>query len=344
MKILQISTQVFKVPPDGYGGLEGVVFDLALELAKFGHAVSVIAPKGSNVPGAEMIMPCDASAGNPEGEAYEAYKDRLKEFDIVHNHSWGAHPYLYKRDVDPNLRVINTIHSMRPWTTPPPVQFPCVVGASKYHAELLSSTYGIHVGYVYHGIDLGVYKPSRIIPIDERKYLLYVARIAVFKGAHEFVDLCHRLKIPGIVVGEDKYVDDHRYVRRVMDACDGKRVQYLGMVPRGSEQMVELMQNAKAVVAPLLPPYGEIFGLSTVEAQAAGTPFISTDRGAAKELIQNGITGFVVPDVEALPQAIQALDSISPEDCIVNAQHFDRARMAADYVALYEKMLAGEPW
>ncbi len=345
MKILQVSTQVFKVPPAGYGGLEGVVYDIAVELVRLGHDVSVVAPKGSNVPGAEMITPCEANAANPEGEAYEAYKDRLKEFDIVHNHSWAAHPYLYKRDVDPNLRVINTVHSMHPWNTPPPVQFPCIVGASKYHAELLSSTYGVHAKHVYHGIDLEVYRPSTIVPIADRKYLLYVARIAVFKGAHEFIELCHRLKIPGIVVGEDKYVDDLRYVRRVMDACDGKRVQYLGMIPRGSEQMVELMQNAKAVVAPLLPPYGEIFGLSTIESQAAGTPFISTDRGAARELIRDGVTGYVVPDVNELPQAIMKLDiTISPENCLNWVLHFGRAQMAADYVALYEKMLDGEPW
>jgi len=261
MKILQISTQVFKCPPDGYGGLEGVCYDLAVELLKLGHQVAIVAPKGSNVPGAEMIMPCDPSPVNPEGVAYEAYKGRLAEFDIIHNHAWAAHAYLAKMD-NPSLRVIDTIHSMQPWSSAPPVQFPCLVGASKYHAQLLSGIYGVHVEVVYHGIQLETYEPKPPFkPISERKYLLYVARIAPMKGSHEFVALCHKLKIPGIVVGEDQYVDDQKYVRRVMDSCDGKRVQYLGRVPRGSEQMVELMQNAKAVIAPLIPPYGEIFGL-----------------------------------------------------------------------------------
>ncbi len=343
MKILQISTQVFKVPPDGYGGLEGMVEDLSAELVKLGHQVSVVAPKGSNVPGATMITPCDPSPNNLEGQAYESYKALLPDYDIIHNHSWAAYPYLAKLD-HPSLRIIDTIHSMQPWSSPPPVQFPCLVGASKYHAQLLSGHYGVHVEVVYHGIQLETYRPKVMKPIADRKYLLYVARIAPFKGAHEFVALCHKLKIPGIVVGEDQYVDDKKYVRRVMDSCDGKRVQYLGMVPRGSEQMVELMQNAKGVIAPLLPPYGEIFGLSTVETMAAGTPFISTDFGAAKELIIEGKTGFVVPTINELEGAIKKLDTINPEACVEHAKVFDRALMAKNYIRLYEKMMHGEPW
>ena len=344
MKILQISTQVFAVPPKGYGGLEGVVEDLSVELLKLGHQVAIVAPKGSSVPGAEMITPCEPSPSNPEGVAYESYKGRLPEFDIIHSHTWQGHVYLAKQD-NPALRVIDTIHGMQPWSSAPPVKFPCLVGASKYHASMLSGIYGVHVEVVYHGINLDTYMPKPPLkPISERQYLLYVARIAPFKGAHEFIALCHKLKMPGLVVGEDQFVDDQKYVRRVMDSCDGKRVQYLGRVPRGSERMVELMQNAKAVIAPLLPPYGEIFGLSTVEAMASGTPFISTDNGAAKELIAEGKTGFVVPSVNELADAVQKLDTIQPTDCIIRAQAFYRKRMAEDYVALYERMLRGESW
>ena len=324
--------------------MEGVVYDLAVELLKLGHQVTIVAPKGSNVPGAEMITPCDPSPSNPEAQAYEAYKNRLMEFDIIHNHTWQAHPYLAAMD-NPKLRVMSTIHGMKPWSSAPPVKFPCLVGASKYHAQLLSGIYGVHVEIVYHGIQLETYEPNPPFkPISEREYLLYVARISVFKGAHEFVALCHKLKIPGIVVGEDQFVDDQKYVRRVMDSCDGKRVQYLGRVPRGSEQMVELMQNAKAVIAPLIPPYGEIFGLSCPETMASGTPFVSTDCGAAKELIVEGKTGFVVPSINELADAVQKLDTINPHDCIIRAQAFHRARMAKDYVALYEKIMRGEPW
>ena len=77
---------------------------------------------------------------------------------------------------------------------------------------------------------------------------------------------------------------------------------------------------------------------------SAGTPFISTDNGAAKELIIEGKTGFVVPSINELADAVQKLDTINPADCIIRAQAFDRARMAKDYVCLYEKMLRGESW
>jgi glycosyltransferase involved in cell wall biosynthesis len=345
MKILQISTQVFTVPPMGYGGLEGVVEDLSVELLKLGHQVAIVAPEGSMVPGAEMITPCKADANNPEGAAYEQYKSRLAEFDIIHTHSWQGHVYLAKEE-NPKLRIMGTIHSMRPWMTAPPVKFPCLVGASKYHAQMISAWSKCHVEHVYHGINLATYNPTRTVlsPVGLRDYLLYVARVVPFKGAHEFVSLCHKLKIKGLLVGEDKFIDDPAYVRRVMDSCDGKRVEYLGMIPRGSERMVELMQNARAVISPLLPPYDEIFGLTTVEAMASGTPFISTDRGAAKELLIEGKTGFVVPSVNELADAVSKLSGIKPEECLARAQFFDRKRMAQDYEALYGRMMRDDCW
>ncbi len=340
MKILLISTQVFTVPPRGYGGLEGVVEDLAIELLKAGQVLTIVCPKGSNVPGAELIMPCDPSHNNPEGVAFEAYKQRLDEFDIVHDHSWGAYPYLWKMNHNPNLRLIHTIHSMQPWGKAPPLKYPCLVGASKYHAELISSWASVHAEYCYNGINLDTY------PLCDQKddYLLFVGRIAPFKGPHEFIALCKRLDMKGIVVGEDVYVDDQGFVHRVMDMCDGHQIIYMGRVPRGSELMVELMQGARAVVTPLLPPYGEIFGLATVEAMACGTPVISTDRGAARELIIDGETGFVVPDVFHLDQVVGKVDNISPEACRRRAEQFSREQMAKRYLELYEKVLAGEEW
>lgn len=341
LKICLISTMIFPSPPTGYGGLEGVLFDEAVELLKLGHIVTVVAPKGSDIPGAELIMPCDPSFANPEGEAFMQYQARLNEFDIVHDHSWAGFPYVWKLQ-NPDLKLIHSIHSMQPWNQPPPIKFPCLAGASKYHAELISSWSGCHCEYIYHGIDLDTYKFS-----DRKEdYLLYCARVVPFKGAHEFVALCYRLGMRGVLVGEDIYIDqEHQpYARRVMDSCDGDQVVYYGRVPRGSDLMIELMQNAKAVISPLLPPYGEIFGLTTVEAMACGTPFISTDQGAAKELIVQGKTGFVVPTVADIDDAVHKLDKIDPQDCRKKAEEFDRKIMAENYAKLFEKMLNGYMW
>lgn len=317
-----------------------MVYDLAIEFLKMGHIVTVVCPKGSNIPGAELIMPCDPNFANPEQQAYEAYKGRLDEFDIVEDHSWSAMPYLHKMTANPNLKLVHMIHSMQPWNSAPPVPNPCLLGASKYHAELISSWSGKHAQYCYHGIDLDTYKYC-----DKKEdYLLFVARITPAKGAHEFIALCRRLGLRGYIVGEDVYIDDPKYVRSIMDMCDGRNVIYYGRVPRGSDLMVELMGHARAVVSPLLPNYGEIFGLTTIESAACGTCFISTDRGAPKELIINGKTGFVVPTVFELDQAVRDADKIRPEDCRKQAERFSRRAMAEGHLAKFKMVLAGKEW
>jgi glycosyltransferase involved in cell wall biosynthesis len=343
MKILLVSTMIFCVPPTGtYGGLEGCVEDLAVELIKLGHQVSIVCPKGSNVPGAELIMPCDPNFADPEGEAYNAYREALEagKWDICHDHSWAGYPYLSKAK-NLKLKIIHTIHSVRPWVTPPPVKYPCLVGASKWHAQYISATMGVRAEYVYHGINLDTYK----LCTEKDDYLLYCARVTPFKGAHEFVALCKRLGMRGRLVGEDAYIDreHHAFVRRVMDSCDGRQVIYEGRVGRGSDQMVELMGKAKAMISPLLPEYYEIFGLSTIECMACGTPVISTDRGAAAELITPG-TGFVIPDIHGLDEAVRNLDKTSPQVCRARAEQFDRKFMAENYVKLYERALNNDEW
>ena len=340
LKICLVSTQVYKVPPEGYGGLEGVVFDLGVELLKLGHIVSVVCPTGSSVPGAEMIMPCDPNLSNPEGVAYEAYKERLDEMDICHDHSWACFPYLWKMQQNPDLKIIHTVHAMCPYGSPPPVEHPNFVGLSKHHAQLISSRLGIRIDYCYNGVDLDNYT------LCEKKedYLLFVGRISVYKGPHEFIALCRRLGIKGIVVGEDILVEDQKYVRQVMDACDGRNVIYYGRVPRGSDLMVELMQHARAVVMPLLPDYWEGFGLYMVEAMACGTPCVVTDRGAPSEIIANGKSGFVVPTVFELDQAVKNLDGITPQACRKQAEKFSRRAMAEAYLVKYRQILDGNGW
>jgi len=329
-------------------GLEGVVEDEAVELIKLGHQVSIVCPKGSNVPGAELIMPCEPNFANREDEAYNAYKQRLEagDWDICHDHSWAGFPYLSKVK-NPKLRIIHTIHSVRPWLTAPPVKYPCLVGASKWHAQYISASFGVRAEYVLHGINLDTYKFCK----EKEDYLLYCARVTPFKGAHEFVALCKRLGMKGRLVGEDVYIDrqDHAFVRRVMDSCDGKQVIYEGRVGRGSDLMVEIMGKAQAMITPLLPEYYEIFGLSTIESMACGTCVVSTDRGAARELITPN-TGMVIPDIHGLDNAVKTLlDSTSPdraipEACRARAEHFDRKFMAENYAKLYERVLNGDEW
>jgi glycosyltransferase involved in cell wall biosynthesis len=129
-----------------------------------------------------------------------------------------------------------------------------------------------------------------------------------------------------------------------MEACEdsGGLVRYLGRVP--FDYKLELLQTARCLVSPLKPPYIEIFGLSTVESLSCGTPVLSTDRGAARELLVHGTTGALAQDTTCLEQNLAIALKCQPEACRKQAEKFSREKMASDYLILYEAMLQGESW
>jgi glycosyltransferase involved in cell wall biosynthesis len=100
----------------------------------------------------------------------------------------------------------------------------------------------------------------------------------------------------------------------------------------------ELYRNARALLMPIT--WDEPFGLVLAEAQACGTPVISFDRGAAREIVSHGRTGFIVTDVESMAQAVSRVGEIDPAACREHvARHFDRSAMATNYLRLYRSII-----
>lgn len=331
---------VFPVPPPGYGGLENVVGDLSECLGRLGHEVYVLCPGGSEAgEHYKVLTPVDASPSNPEDMAYEAVRPSLFDYDLVHSHGWAGYPYLAAREHPGRLKVLQTLHGPLQFGTKP-VDKPCFVAASQAHARFLRRQMGFECRVVYHGIDLERHRPGT----EKGNYLLFLARVAPEKGALEFVDLCREVKMSGLLVGDDVFPPDQDYVRRTMRACEdsGGLVRYMG--PAGQAWKVELLQEARCLVTPVQPPYIEIFGLSTVEGMACGTPVLSTDLGAAKELILEGETGAVVANTDGLVEGLEKALKCEPAACRRRAEAFPRERMAQEYAELYERMLAGEEW
>lgn len=344
MKILVVSTAIFPCPPPGYGGLELVVFELARALAKRGHEVTLNAIKGSKADGFEVASPCDGGPHNPEGELFNPLIPRIKDhgFDAILDHSWLGLSWSLKKDC-PWLPVIHTCHGMLPYSSmPPEVNKPCLVGVSRWHANFLHWQYNVPVEYAYNGSDISG------LPLVEEKepYAIFLARITQGKGAIEAITIMRewikRGYIDyGIIAGEDQFVDTQGYVVAVQQRCDGRDIIYMGTTPL--EMKIDLLSHARVMISPLMPPYAEIFGLATVEALACGTPVISVDSGAAREIITPE-TGIIVHEWSDAIDKYPLLVKISPRDCRLRAEEFSPDNMAGRYEELAERAISNGGW
>lgn len=337
MKIGIISSVALKTPPTNYGGLEWICYLLAKGLEELNHEVTLIAAKGSQAPkGVQLIETIEASRlVGKEKEAYELYKDKLTEFDIVHDHSWRKISYVHKME-HPKLNLISTTHSQCPYRTAPPIKFPCMCGVSKAHAIHMSALLGVPVRGVPNGIDLSIYP----LQTEKGDRYLFLNRVMREKGAHVFVDLCRKLRVKGDLAGEDiKLIPDPSYVMRVQNLCDGYLVRYWGSV--SNERKLELLQNAKATIGLPFGGYFEVFGLYVTESLACGTPVIALRNGGITEQIQYGKTGFLCNSPDEIEKVINGdkVSKIKPEDCRKQAERFSYQKMSKKYLSLYEDIV-----
>lgn len=344
MKILLISSSVFRVPPSSYGGLERIVYDLGIELAKKGHDVTVAAPKGSQAEGCKILEMCDEMPRGmswPEWErrSYDVYSPVIdqEKYDIIHDHSWFAYIYL-KKSQRPELKVLHTHHGEMAWQTPPPVHFANMVGISKDNAKGIMGKFPITVKHAYNGVDLDLYKFN---PGPRKDYYLFLSRISHIKGAHLAIGIAQRQRVKLVVAGGDTFVDSPQYVQQTVEQCDGSQITYLGEVPH--EKKLELLNNAKALLFPTI--MREPFGLVPVEAMATGCPVISSDYGALPEVVQEG--GVVCKTVDDMEKAVDEFErgnAPKPEAARANAEKFSREKMCDRYLELYKEILEGREW
>jgi len=345
MKIGIISTMVFTSPSKGYAGLEEVVACLAQSLEAMGNEVTLIAAVGSQATFKERwpnsnvkIFECEQpSFQNPEQEAYTKYRDILSEFDVVFDHTWQFWA-INSLQQNPSLKLVKVLHGLRPWGNKPPLEKPCLCGVSRFHRDYIKTIYQTDAEYAYNGIDLDMY------PFEKEKedYLVFLSRMSYYKGALQFIDLCRRANMKGVLMGSDQYVEDPNFVMEVMRRCDGKQLQYMGEVSH--DLKVHYLKKAKALVSPLLPEYSEVFGLNLVEANACGTPVMATRSGAVPEVILNFKSGFVTENVPEMFDRLKIIDRIDPRDCRLNAERFSKEKCADSYMKLIRKVLNGEAW
>jgi glycosyltransferase involved in cell wall biosynthesis len=327
------------------------VGDLAVGLTKLGHEVTVVTTKHSTLPKeVNVIECCEPSMVNPEREAYAMYKDKLKDYEIIHDHSWKKFSYLYKMNENPDIKIISTIHGMNPYRSPPAVKYPNFCGVSQSHALFLASQLGIATRYVYNGIQTERFDWTKA---ERGQRYLHLNRIQPIKGAMQFVDLMLKTRSFGDVVGDDSALAGHsleeiQYIERVREKCDGHFARYYGRVSH--ERKMEFLRKCKAVICLPIPSYCEVFGLSCLEGLAFGKPAIVLRTpgffSGLAEIVEHGKSGFIAESLDEVEKLIRedAVSSLKSEDCRKRAEQFDYMNMARNYESLYKSILSGQEW
>jgi glycosyltransferase involved in cell wall biosynthesis len=341
LKIAQVSPLFESVPPQLYGGTERVVSYLTEELVRQGHEVTLFASGDSRtsarlVPTSERSLRLDTSCKD-----YLAHQmvqlarvfAEAQRFDLIHYHIDYLHYPFSACQTTPH---VTTLHGRLDLPDLAPVYraFPDVPVVSISNAQRAPLPWINWVGTIYHGLPLDLYRAHA----QSAGYLAFLGRISPEKRVDRAIEIARR---SGLRIKIAAKIDDNDrayYEREIAPLFDDPLVDYVGEI--GESEKNDFLGGAVALIFPVDWP--EPFGLVMIEAMACGTPVITCRRGSIPEVIDEGVTGFIVDDVDAAVAAVSRLGELDRRRCrAVFEERFSVSRMARDYVALYEE-LAGE--
>jgi glycosyltransferase involved in cell wall biosynthesis len=334
MRIAQIAPPWLRVPPTGYGGIELVVDVLARNLHARGHDVTLFAPLGSSSTATVVAtMPPTGAARVGDGVA-EAHHVRrayahARDFDAIHDHTnLGPVLGMCLRDRPP---VVHTLHG--PWTSDTRRFYalldpsPHLVAISR--TQRLANAAVTYAATIPNGIDLPTY-PLWTGPRED--YLVYIGRATAEKAPDLALELAHRVGLPLKLVVKRSNREEHAYWEQEIEPLLRDTDEVLPEI--GHPEKVELLQHGRAFVFPIR--WEEPFGLVMAEAMACGLPVLATPRGAAREVVNDGVTGFLRHDIDGLVRALDEVERIDPEACRARiAERFSADAMVSGYERLF---------
>jgi glycosyltransferase involved in cell wall biosynthesis len=336
MKIAMLAPISWRTPPRHYGPWELVTSLLTEALVARRVDVTLFATADSITAGKlEAIVPTGYSDDPTlDAKVMEILHvgnvfEHAKDFDIIHNQADFV-PLAFTRLVD--TPIVTTIHGFSSERIVPVfkryedrVHYVAISEADR-HPDLR------YAATIHHGI------PVDDFPFDANgsEDLLFFGRMHPDKGAGEAIRVAQatgrRLLMAGIVQ------DQGYYDREVAPFLDGERIRHIGAV--GGDARLHALGHVRALLH--LIGFEEPFGLSVIEAMLCGTPVIAYRRGSMPELIEHGVTGFLVESFDEAVEAVKRVDQIDRAACRASVvKRFSVDRMADDYLALYRSMLHG---
>jgi glycosyltransferase involved in cell wall biosynthesis len=337
MKIAQVAPLYESVPPRLYGGTERVVFNLTNELVRQGHDVTLFASGDSRT--AATLVPIVHEAlrlsscvdwMTPHVLLLEQVTNRSRQFDLIHFHIAQLHFPLARRISTPH---VTTLHGRLdlPELVPFYDEFQDLPVVSISDAQRQPLPQANWIGTVYHGMP----EESLAFHPGPGRYLAFLGRISPEKRVDRAIEIAKACGWPLRIAAKVDAADVEYFEREIKPLLNDPLIEYIGEI--GEREKAAFLGGAIALLFPIDWP--EQFGLVMIESLACGTPVVAFRGGSVDEILDDGVTAFIVDNVRDAIAATRRIHSLSRGTCRrVFEQRFTASRMADEYVELYEQL------
>ena len=345
MKIAQVAPLYEAVPPKLYGGTERVVAHLTDALVDLGHEVTLFSSADAQtraelIPVRDQAIRLDPAPLKSDLAAHltmlNEVRRRQDQFDIIHFHTDMIHFPLFEPIA---ARTVTTLHGRLDLKDLPGVyrrwpKYPLVSISNSQRAALPFANW---VGTVYHGMPEAQY----IFNDKPRGYLAFLGRISPEKGPDRAIAIAKRVGMPLKIAAKVDAADATYFENEIRPLLDDPLIEFIGEI--GDDRKSEFLGGAEALLFPIQWP--EPFGLVMIEAMACGTPVVGYRHGSAVEVIDDGVTGFLVDSEDEAVAAVARAATLDRREVRRRfARRFSATAMARGYLDLYADRLARCPY
>jgi glycosyltransferase involved in cell wall biosynthesis len=342
MRIAQVAPLIESVPPKHYGGTERIVAYLTEELVRVGHKVTLFA-SGDSVTSAELVPVCRRSfRQNKRATDYlsrevllmDHVMQRSGEFDVVHFHTGCLH-YLISRHL--TVPHVTTLHGRL--DTPELLRlyerFRDMPMISISNSQRTPWPCANWQGTIYHGLPKDLF---RFHP-EPGNYLAFLGRASPEKRVDRAIEIAKRVGMPLKIAAKVDRADRRYFKQEIEPLLNDPLIEWVGEI--SDKDKDEFLGNAYALLFPIDWP--EPFGLVMIESMACGTPVIAYECGSVPEVMEDGVTGFIVRDLDGAVKGVNGIRDLSRARCReVFEKRFAAERMANDYLEIYNRLVASD--
>jgi glycosyltransferase involved in cell wall biosynthesis len=339
MRIAQVAPLFESVPPKLYGGTERVVSHLTESLVEQGHEVTLFATGDSTtrarlVPGWPRGLRLDGRSREHDGPHDRQLAEVLRmrdQFDVIHFHTDFRQAELVRRY---RLPAITTLHGRLdlPEVAQAVRDYPELPLVSISNAQRTPVPRANWLATVHHGL------PRKLLHGRDGRgqYLAFLGRISPEKRCDRAIEIAKRLNLPLRIGAKVDPLDQAYYAERIEPLMAHPLVKFVGEI--GEHEKDEFLGNAIALLFPIDWP--EPFGLVMIEAMACGTPVVAFRHGSVPEVLEDGVTGFIVDNIDDAVAATARCAQLDRRRIRARfEQRFSAERMASDYRRVYEQVM-----